>query len=280
MADFWNTDWLTRSPMFGPLRGIGARLPSIGWPDCALLDALADESGRVVNARGQRLRFVAQAGAPRAFEDGFEPRTYLRGELQVRPLDWHDLFNALVWMAFPTAKAAINARHYESLAAGEPDGRPPARDALTLFDEEGVVVLSSDARLLDLIREFRWKELFWTQRERVGQRMRFLVFGHALYRKALDPFVGMTGKAVLLEVPAEVIGGAMPALVEAADRRLALHIWDRNRMSHGRELHPLPVLGVPGWWPASEREDFYDDASYFRPGRRAAPGQPGTSPSM
>jgi hypothetical protein len=35
-----------------------------------------------------------------------------------------------------------------------------------------------------------------------------------------------------------------------------------------RDFAPLPVLGVPGWWPANESMAFYDDASVFRPGRR------------
>ena len=30
---------------------------------------------------------------------------------------------------------------------------------------------------------------------------------------------------------------------------------------------PLPVLGVPGWWPANENPGFYDDADVFRPAR-------------
>ena len=30
---------------------------------------------------------------------------------------------------------------------------------------------------------------------------------------------------------------------------------------------PLPVLGVPGWWPANEGEGFYADATVFRPAR-------------
>ena len=30
---------------------------------------------------------------------------------------------------------------------------------------------------------------------------------------------------------------------------------------------PLPVLGIPGWWPENEKEDFYDDAAVFRPAR-------------
>ena len=27
---------------------------------------------------------------------------------------------------------------------------------------------------------------------------------------------------------------------------------------------PLPVLGVPGWWPANENPDFYTDSQVFR----------------
>ena len=32
---------------------------------------------------------------------------------------------------------------------------------------------------------------------------------------------------------------------------------------------PLPVLGVPGWWPANEAPGFYADAQVFRPLRVA-----------
>jgi len=290
MADYWTTDWLNRSPLFAPLRAAGTGLPDIGWPDTELLNALADEAGRVVNAQGQRIRFVAQAPKSKDWREGFEPRAYLKGEVQVRRFDWHDLFNALVWMTFPTAKAVINARHYEILAglssgglpvgellygqppaASRPNTRSPARDALTLFDEDGVAVVSSDPELLQLIRDFRWKELFWKRREELAQRMRFSVFGHALYHKAMRPFVGMTGKAVLLGVPREFLRLPLQAQLAQVDRLLAVHAWDRARMTHGREFAPLPVLGIPGWYVANEQESFYDNAAYFRPGR-SAPG--------
>jgi hypothetical protein len=279
MADYWNTDWLNRSDMFAPLRSVGARLPALGWPNPDLLNALADDAGRVVNARGLRVRFVPQAPKSKDFHDGFEPRAFLKGEVQLRPLDWHDLFNALVWMAFPTAKAVINARHYESLAAGEAGNRSAARDALTLFDEEGVVVLSSDAGLLELVREFRWKELFWKRREEVGKRMRFFLFGHALYHKALDPFVGMTGKAVLLNVPDAFAQLPLTSQIVETDRLLAAQVWDRTRMSHGREFSPLPVLGVPGWWGGNEQESFFENTGYFRPGRNGSGAQGQTESS-
>jgi hypothetical protein len=280
MADYWNKDWLTRSDMFAPLRAVASKLPDIGWPDCEVLNALAGDAGRVVNARGLRIRFLPQAPKSKAFEDGFEARAYLAGEVQVRPLDWHDLFNALVWMSFPTAKAVINARHFAAMSAGGASRRSPERDALTLFDEDGVAVLSSDAGLLDLVREFRWKELFWTRREEVRTRMRFLPFGHALYHKAMRPFVGMTGKAVLLKAAASFPTLEPHAQRIEADRLLALHLWDSARMRHGRELSPLPVLGVPGWWSANEQESFYENTDYFRPGRGAGGGDQTVSSSV
>jgi len=269
MADSWNTDWLTRSEMFAPLRPVAAGLPAIGWPDLDMLNALAADHGRrIANAQGMRVRFVPQAPKAQSFEAAFEPRTYFRGEVQVRPFDWHDLFNALVWMTFPATKAVINARHYESMSATGRGNRPPQGDALTLFDEDGVAVVSSDAELLELVRGFRWKELFWQRRDAVKERMRFCVFGHALFSKALQPFVGLTGKAVLLEVPGEFLELAQAPQLAEMDRLLAMHIRGRERFRHGRELSPLPVLGVPGWWSGNVREGFYDDSAYFRSGRR------------
>lgn len=273
MSDLWNTSWLTASEMFAPLRMAGAKLPEIGWPDPAVLNALAQERGRIVNARGQQLRFIAQGRKAESFEEGFEARAYLKGEVQVRPVDWHDLFNALAWMTFPTAKAVINARHHESMAAGEAGQRPPLRDALTLFDEDGVVALSSDPALLELVRTFRWKELFWNRREEVRENMRFLLFGHALYQKALHPFIGMTGKAILLDAPKEFFAQPLGAQVAGADRQLALYLWDGSGIGKGRDLAPLPVLGVPGWWAGNDKPDFYDNSDYFRPGRRPQTGQ-------
>ena len=266
---FWNTDWLSRNEMFAPLRPVAARLPRSDWPHPDRLNALAEECSRaVVNERGMSVRFVPQGPKEKSFEAGFEPRAYLKGEVQLRACDSHDLFNALVWMTFPATKAVINSRHYESMANTVPGNRPPQRDALTLFDEDGVAVVSTDPELLELVRGFFWKELFWHRRDAVKARMRFCVFGHALFTKALQPFVGLSGKAVLLDVPGTFLEFAEPAQTAELDRLLSLHIQDREYFRHGRELSPLPVLGVPGWWSGNEREEFYDDAAYFRPGRR------------
>ena len=37
---------------------------------------------------------------------------------------------------------------------------------------------------------------------------------------------------------------------------------------------PLPLLGIPGWWPENGELSFYDDAQVFRP--RRTPSLPAT----
>jgi hypothetical protein len=134
------------------------------------------------------------------------------------------------------------------------------------------VVLCADPTLSELLRGFAWKELFWQRRADVRRAMRFIVLGHALYEKALAPFVGMTGKALLFDVEAAVLAREPVRLLADADRLTALHVLDPARMLQPAELAPLPVLGVPGWWPENETASFYDNADYFRPGRsRRAP---------
>ena len=269
MSDWWDLDWVSQSGMFAALRPVAKGLPEIGWPNVELLNAMADGCGRrIVNARGQRIRFVEQSSKSERFEDGFEPRTYLSGEVMVRPLNWHDLFNALVWMSFPTAKAVINARHFAALTSQADNLRSATGDALTMFDEDGLVVLSSDNELLDLLREFRWKELFRVRRDRVQECVRFLIFGHAMYEKARAPFVGMTGKALLFNVPEKIIRLPVCELNAAVDQLVATLAHDPENLVHGQVFAPLPVLGVPGWWSQNESDEFYDNATYFRPGRK------------
>jgi hypothetical protein len=254
--------------MFDPLRPLAERLPQLGWPNTEILNEIADETGRrMVNARGQRVRFVT-AGTPGSERElGFEQRTYATGEVLVRPVNWHDLFNAMVWMLFPTAKAVLNSRHQLALEAETGGNRSPARDALTHFDEDGVVVLSADPALSELLQGFAWTELFWRRREDVLRAMRFVTFGHALYEKALAPFVGMTGKALIFAVDAAVLAGDATSLHRHVDRLTALHLTDPEHLRVPRALAPLPVLGVPGWHRENEEESFYLNTDYFRPGR-------------
>jgi hypothetical protein len=98
------------------------------------------------------------------------------------------------------------------------------------------------------------------------------VFGHAILEKALAPYKGVTAKALVIEVAHAALAVPTPSLVELLDERAAAHFARPESLASTRTLHPLPVLGIPGWAPENEDPAFYDDADVFRPGRRRAPG--------
>jgi len=272
---------MLRSPLFEPLHPVLARLDAArfpGLPECNAL--LAAHASPIAVHSGLPLRFVPQQTGKLPFEAQYEPRCYLRGEVQTREDNWHDLFNALVWLTFPAAKAAINAGHYRRLTgaeearggeAGGSSQRGKGRDMLTLLDESGVVVACANAELEGLLRGFQWQELFWRRRARLAAGMGFYLFGHGLYEKALRPYVGMTGQGLILAVPQAFFGWPLGRRLAHLDGALAAYLAGPDAAKAGplgpRELTPVPVLGVPGWSAQSASEFFYADSSYFRPGR-------------
>lgn len=246
----------------------GAEALDTGGPDIDGLRRLLERRDPPIRtASGLPLRIVEQERKPAAFEEGYEARVYLEGGLQVRRGHWHDHFNVLAWLAYPRAKAALNARHYAALQSWHGPNRGPARDALTLFDESGVVMAAADGDLLQMVRDFRWKTLFWENRARLRERVRFFLFGHALYEKMLRPYAGITGRAILLDADPALLAAPLPEQLAAVDERVAGQLSGPAGLESPRDLAVLPVLGVPGWHADGERESFYDDTEYFRPGR-------------
>jgi len=291
----WNRDGLLANPALGSLRPVLALCPAGRFPDPEDLDALAREGG-VTSGGGAPLRFVRAGGSTaRGFDSQYEVRIYREGAVPTRPGSYHDLFNALAWLAFPTLKAELNRRHYEELrfrvaagsrgtARGEGSrgtargeglrgtargegSRGTARDVLTLFDEGGVIVACGAPELARLLREVEWKALFWSRRAEVTRSMRFFVCGHAIHEKALRPYKGVTAKALIVQVERDFADLPLEAQIAAADELARSHFGRRDALASTRSLTPLPILGVPGWASGNECESFYDDAAVFRPGR-------------
>ena len=206
------------------------------------LNSLSEEI-ELKTESGKPVRFVP----PSSGDPYYEVQLFETGRVQTRPGSLHDLFNALAWLAFPRTKARINAMHAAGLP-GEAGRRGPSRDLATIFDEGGAVLVCADAELVEMLRAGRWKELFWTHRARLGAAMRCSVLGHAVMEQALEPRPGITCKVLI------IAGG--DADQEAARRLPAL--------ASPKDLAPLPVFGLPGWYPQDER--FYEDARFFRPG--------------
>ena len=183
----------------------------------------------------------------------YEFGIHASGNVPSRERNWHDLFNALTWLAFPACKAVLNAVHQHALRSG--DNRLPASDAATLFDESGLVIVGEAAQLPALLAERRWQAALLEQRADWTQ-VRALVVGHAVLEKLIRPWPGITAKCLYLDMPAD---SPLPAIDQALARR-----WQGADLLPG-QLFPLPVLGIPGWWPANENPAFYADRRYFRP---------------
>ncbi len=263
----WDPLFIDRSPLLAPLRAAAAGLCGTDWPSVAALQDAVDRAGtRTGSGLALRLQPPVHFG-PAA--DAYELRVFERGELEVRERNWHDLFNVLAWLTFPQAKAALNVRHCAVFSNDRAGARGPVRDALTLFDESGVIVASADPALLQMIRDFQWRPLFCTHRAAVVRDARFMLFGHALCEKALAPYKGITGRSLLLEIDRAFLKWPLAEQLAHLDARLAAQIADPQALLRTNQLAPLPVLGVPGWCADNEEATYYDDQNYFRPGRRS-----------
>jgi hypothetical protein len=208
---------------------------------------------------GSALRFVPPSPAENRYGD-YEMRVFDSGRVETRPDSKHDLFNALAWLAFPKTKACLNALHAAEIPR-ENGRRGRFRDLLTLVDEGGAIVQCADSDLIEMLRGFRWRELFWENRDRVLRSMRVHVLGHAVLEQALRPWPGITCKVIFV--------------APGTDPDAAAATWLRGlpRQATPRELPPLPIFGFPGWFPGSDRAEFYEDSRFFRPFRRALPGK-------
>lgn len=237
-------------PIFAPYQQeIAALVLGDGFPQLAGFNALAAARG-LVNAQGLPLRFTAP-DKPLAARD-YEQQILHTGHVPTRTDTWHDVMNALVWLRFPHYKAALNAAHGEAMATETGTSRGRRRDALTMLDESGVWVVSKNTLLNDLLRQHQWQTLFWTQRAAVIAQMQFIVVGHALLEKMLQPYAAITGKCLLLETDVSLNS----VEYQASHALAAIQAPD--------QLAPLPLMGIPGWDPHNAQAAYYANAAVFR----------------
>ena len=94
------------------------------------------------------------------------------------------------------------------------------------------------------------------------------VFGHALLEKLIAPYPACTAHAWVVEVPEAWFTWSRAQRDAHLDETVSATLATAAVLD-GRSFAPLPVLGIPGWWPANADPAFYDDTTVFRPGRRA-----------
>lgn len=116
-------------------------------------------------------------------------------------------------------------------------------------------------------RGHRWSSLFVERREQWGQSIQAFIFGHGLYQQCLVPRRGLTGKAIYIATRPRFFAQCKSAQYGQLDELLAQRI--AGQLQTPRELLPLPLLGVPGWWPVNIDPHYYADEWYFRSQKRA-----------
>ena len=197
--------------------------------------------------------FVPQSALPQG--TAYEQFIHTTGTVPTRD-NLHDFFNGLVWLRFPLTKRRLNQLQAQAIAAdGVQAVRGPLRDALTVFDENGAALQAPEA-LWDALRARDWQRLFIDLRPLWGQA-RLVLFGHALLEKLVSPRKPMVAHVYQAPIAIKSIANLDAWLAQAVQPQL----WA------AKPFAPLPVLGVPGWWPANEAPGFYADAQVFRPPR-------------
>lgn len=249
-------DWT--QPWFAPWRDWGEPTVHAALQQHSVAEALNAWPTRgmgdpQVNLR--QVKFVAQSELPhgQAYED------FIFNTSQVPTRDGlHDFFNGLCWHRFPKAKRRLNQlQAAEIQAQGVRATRGPVRDALTLFDENVVLMYAPDEVWVAL-QARDWVKLFVDLREQ-WQQVHLVLFGHALLEKLITPYKSITGH--VYRVDNEV----HPQDDAALDDWLVRDLLPSKLAT--KPFEPLPVLGVPNWWPDNASAFFYDDAQVFRPKR-------------
>ena len=272
----WDANFASFSPIFLPLKQLANNFSHFdkAWPQLKDYQALLSElSEPILTKSGKPLKIVEQDGKPGHFNEHYAPRIYMSGEIQTRTENWHDFFQFLTWIMFPKTKAVINSIHIPAAKERidnnvELGRRSPIENMLSLFDEGGAVILSSDESLLQLIRDFKWKELFWKRRQELAEKLTLITFGHALYEKGLAPYVGMTANCILLKVDADLLNQNNQNQLSWIDSELAKIFSNGNPYCKPKDLSPFPLLGLPGWDKNNKKETYYDNVNYFRCGRK------------
>jgi hypothetical protein len=245
-------DW--SQPWFAPWRELGEPIATQALQKQNVAEAL-NHYTHTAKRDANAVKFVPQSALPenQAYED------FIFKTAQVPTRDGlHDFFNGLCWQRFPQAKRRLNQLQAAEIASqGIRPTRGPVRDALTLFDEN-VVLMHAPDKVWAALQARDWLTLFVDLRGQ-WQHVHIVLFGHALLEKLVTPYKSITGHVY------RVSNDINPHDDVALDAWLVQDLQPTKLAT--KPYEPLPVLGVPGWWPANAERTYYEDTQVFRPKR-------------
>jgi hypothetical protein len=224
----------------------------------------------------QTLQFVSQNALPE--REAYEQFIGTSGNIPTRD-NLHDLFNGSIWLTFPKTKAVLNYHHMLEIAKqGISERRGRVRDTITVFDENGAVLVTSDSSIGEALVDFDWQASLvkprakWdnpTQPNSSAQAAVY-IFGHALLEQLVHPRKPLCAHSIVIHVAQEFFTLSLAERMSYLDDKVAEYM-DRllsNDDVKPRQLAPLPILGVPHFWAENAYIGFYEDSYVFRSGRR------------
>ena len=226
--------------------------------------------------QAQTLRFVSQDALPEG--EAYESFIGMTGNIPTRD-NLHDLFNGSIWLTFPKTKALLNYYHMleiEQQGIGASRGR--VRDTITVFDENGAILVTADAGIGEALIDFDWQESLVKPREEWDKPKQLnsdsqaavYIFGHALLEKLLQPRKALCAHSIVIDVAQDFFALSLSERICHLDQKVANYMDALLSQPDvtPRKLSPLPILGVPHFWADNASPSFYDDSQVFRSGRR------------
>ena len=229
-----------------------------------------------LNNQAQTLRFVSQDALPEG--EAYESFIATTGNIPTRD-NLHDLFNGSIWLTFPRTKALLNYYHMAEIAnQGIGASRGRVRDTITVFDENGAVLVTSEPRIGEALIDFDWQRGLLKPREKWespkqldgNAQAAVYIFGHALLEKLLQPRKALCAHSIVIYVTQDFFALSLTERICYLDQKVADYMNALLSQSDvtARKLSPLPILGVPHFWAENANAGFYEDSQVFRSGRR------------
>ncbi|MBH0097039.1 DUF3025 domain-containing protein [Psychrobacter sp. NZS113] len=228
------------------------------------------------NNQAHTLKFVSQNALPEG--EAYESFIATTGNIPTRD-NLHDLFNGSIWLTFPKTKALLNYYHMLEIAAqGINASRGRVRDTITVFDENGTVLVTSDASIGEALVDFDWQASLVAPRPKWDDPQQptshaqaaVYIFGHALLEQLVYPRKPLCAHSIVINVAQEFFTLSLAERMNCLDEKVAQYMDELLSKDDvtPRQLAPLPILGVPHFWPDNTDSSFYDDNHVFRSGRR------------
>lgn len=230
-----------------------------------------------LNNQAQTLQFVSQKALPES--EAYERFIGTTGNIPTRD-NLHDLFNGSIWLTFPKTKALLNYYHMleiDQQGIGASRGR--VRDTITVFDENGAILVTAESSIGKALIDFNWQESLvaprdkWDEPKQLNKQAQAAVyiFGHALLEKLLHPRKALCAHSIVINVTQDFFALSLSERINLLDQKVADYMDALLSQPDvtPRKLSPLPILGVPHYWAENVQPSFYDDSHVFRSGRRS-----------